>query len=215
MLLSSSRYSTECFLEKRRLFLDSCVLIDWADDPQLDELFEQVESNFCLIFCTLSILEVGFGPRGGLSPNQVTRAGNIYDLAFQNPIDNDSLRNTENFLPSNRVAYNPNHHEWYAARTSLLRLIDKTKRKVKNTRGLANDAVIYSCAWNARAAIISNNLKDFVLLNRLTVPQKTSDGHLRHVPVFTIQDLKESLTKEVSYPENIPSNLSSPNGFDH
>ncbi len=92
-------------------------------------------------------------------------------------------------------------------------MIDRTGRKVENTRKLANDALIYSCAWNARAAIVSDNLCDFVLLNSLSVPQRTQDGHLRHVPIFTVEDLRNSLGGDIAYPENIPSNLRSPHGF--
>lgn len=215
MLLSSSRYSTKCFLEKKRLFLDSCVLIEWADDTQLDILFKQLESQYSLIICTVSLLEVGFGPSAKVSANQITRADEIYQLAFDNPVDNSVFGSSyaERNAPSTRSAYNPNHHEWLAARTHLLHLIDRTGRKVKNTRKLANDALIYSCAWNARAAIISNNLVDFVLLNTLSVPQRTPDGHLRHVPIFTIENLRNSLSGDISYPENIPSKSRSPHGF--
>ncbi len=215
MLLSSSRYSIEAFLEKKRLFLDSWVLIEWADDPHLDILFKQLESLYSLIICTVSLLEVGFGPSGKVSANQIARAGEIYQLAFDNPVDNSVLgsSNPERNAPSTRSAYNPNHHEWLAARTHLLRLIDRTGRKVENARKLANDALIYSCAWNARAAIVTDNLKDFVLLNTLSVPQRTQDGNLRHVPIFTVEDLRNSLSGDVSYPENIPLDLRSPHGF--
>jgi len=214
MLLSNSRYST-VFLERNRLFLDSWVLIEWADNPQLDILFRRLESLYSLIICTVSLLEVGFGPSGKVSANQITRGGEIYDIACENPVGNSVLRdsNPERTTPSSLSAYNPNHHEWLAARTHLLRFIDRTGRKVENARKLANDALIYSCAWNARAAIVTDNLGDFVLLNTLSLPQRTRNGHLRHVPIFTLEDLSNSLSGDISYPENIPLHLRSPHGF--
>jgi hypothetical protein len=109
MLLSSSGYSTKAFLEKKRLFLDSWVLIEWADDPQLDVLFRHLESLYSLIICTVSLLEVGFGRSGKVSANQITRAGEIYQLAFENPVDNSVLggSNPERNAPVTRSAYNP------------------------------------------------------------------------------------------------------------
>jgi hypothetical protein len=215
MLFSSSRYSREVFLKNNRLFLDSGVLLKWADDPQLDILFTQVESLYSVLLCTVSLLEVGFGPSGKASASQIVRAGEIYDLAFTNPVDNSVLgrSNPERVSLPSRSTYNPNHHEWFAARTVLLRLIDTTGREVKNARQLANDALIYYCAWNGRAAIVTNNLKDFVLLNALQNPQRTQDGHLRHVPIYTVEDLKNSLSGDISYPENIPLHLRGSLGF--
>ena len=214
MLISSSRYST-VFLERNRLFLDSWVLIEWADNPQLDILFRRLESLYSLIICTISLLEVGFGPSGKVSANQITRGGEIYDIACENPVGNSVLSdsNPKRTTPSSLSAYNPNHHEWFAARKHLLRFIDRTGRKVENARKLANDALMYSCAWNARAAIVTDNLRDFVLLNTLSLPQRTRDGHLRHVPIFTLEDLSNSLSGDVSYPENISLDLRSPHGF--
>ena len=91
MLFSSSRYSREVFLKNNRLFLDSGVSLKWADDPQLDILFTQIESLYSVLLCTVSLLEVGFGPSGKVNVSQIARAGEIYDLAFTNPVDNSVL----------------------------------------------------------------------------------------------------------------------------
>jgi hypothetical protein len=53
-------------------------------------------------------------------------------------------------------------------------------------------------------AVVSDNLRDFILLNTVSESQRTRDGNLRHVPVFTVEDLRTSLSSDVSYPENDP-----------
>jgi hypothetical protein len=185
----------------------------WADDTQLDKLFKQVGSKDFLIVCTVSLLEVGFGPQGKASANQIARANEIYDLP---PVDNTFFavsKRGSNRSALTRAAYNPNHQEWLAARTFLLDVMHRYGRKLENLRNLSHDSLIYACAWNSRSAIVSANLRDFVLLNTVSRPQRTRDGNLRHVPIFTVNDLSASLTGDVSYPENIPKNLRSSHGF--
>ena len=63
MLTRSNSYSN-IFLEHKRLFLDSTVLIDWAARPSVDAAFEDVQREYSLILCTASLLEVGFGAPG-------------------------------------------------------------------------------------------------------------------------------------------------------
>jgi hypothetical protein len=70
----------------------------------------------------------------------------------------------------------------------------------KRARELSNDAIVFFSAWNSRSALITNNVKDFVIFNRVT-----KDRNKKHLlPIFSIDDLEKSLDSDVSFPENIP-----------
>ncbi len=205
MLTSSSAYTREAFLNFRRLFLDSSALIEWASGPAADAIFQEVLKEYSLLVSTVSILEVGFGTHDKAGVSEVERAKSIYELALKEPIDFHSLHRMS--LGQKRApsfgAYNPTPHEWYAARHNLLTLLQSKKRGMKATLKLVNDAVISGCSWNSRAALITENLNDFVLLT--TSQHPTVNGELRHMPIFTVRDVSESLRGVVSYPENLPS----------
>jgi len=61
------------------------------------------------------------------------------------------------------------------------------------------DAIVYTCAWNARAAIVTDNIRDFMKFNDIQLPS----GVPRHLPMFTMEDILSALNSEVSYPENL------------
>ena len=94
MLTTSNSYS-KIFLEHKRLFLDSTVLIDWAARPSVDAAFEDVQREYSLILCTASILEVGFGPPGKAGAREVERAQSLYNLGLRNVVDSLVLHNLE------------------------------------------------------------------------------------------------------------------------
>lgn len=210
MLISSSNYSKECFLSTSRLFIDSCTLISWANDPQLNAVFEKLSQKYSIVISTVSIMEVGFGPTEKASEEQKKRAKDIYLLAAKHPLDNQSLhlhKKIFNKVLPGTFVYNPNHHEWYASRNLLIKLMNATGKKGDNARELVNDSLIYHCAWNSQSALITDNIKDFILLNSFANPQKTSGGDLRHVPIFTLNDLINSINSDISYPENLPKDV--------
>jgi hypothetical protein len=201
MLITSNDYSNE-FLKRRRLLLDSCVLNDWATNQRTANILEEAEKTFCFVFCTISMLEVGFGPTTKADMKQVDIAKMIYGKCIK--VDNFELHNRDIFLkqsdiPYTRYSYNPNHEEFYAARYKLINLMNTREIKGKKARELSNDALIYSCAWNSRSAVITNNTKDFHLFNELN-----SERDSRHLlPIFSIDNLEKALTEDVSFPENI------------
>jgi predicted nucleic acid-binding protein len=207
-LTSSSAYSQKSFLGSRRLFLDSTALIEWARSPTVNATFLKIQKEYSLLVSTVSILEVGFGTRAKASANEVERVRSIYLMAIKEPVDSFRLHQLD--AQKQRApaisAYNPTPNEWYAARSNLLKLLQSRKRDMKATLKLANDAVIWGCSWNSRAPLITENLKDFVLLNSM---QHTGpNAELRHMPIFTISDLARALGGDVvSYPENLPATI--------
>jgi predicted nucleic acid-binding protein len=202
MLTTSNSYSNT-FLEYKRLFLDSTILIDWAARPSVDAAFEEVQREYSLILCSASLLEVGFGAPGKAAAREVERVKSLYDLGLRNVVDFLALHNLElnNRRTPQMCVYNPTAHEWYASRTSLLALVAERKLSIKAVRILTLDAIVYTCAWNARAAIVTDNIRDFMKFNEI---QKTlPSGVPRHLPIFTIADILSALNSEVSYPENL------------
>lgn len=202
MLVTSNGYS-EVFLEKCRLFIDSCILIDWANDQRTADILSEIETRNTLFFCNISMLEVGFGPTDKADPEQIKIAKSIYHSDGMIYVDNSKLFHRQSNKiadpPGTRYAYNPNENEYLAARTNLIKLMEKRGFGGKRARELSNDAMIFYCAWNSRSSIVSNNIKDFHIFNEIM--SEDNPNHL--LPVFTIDDLEKSLTEEVSFPENI------------
>ena len=65
-----------------------------------------------------------------------------------------------------------------------------------------SDALIYTCAWNARAAVVTDNTRDFMKFNEMQ--KALPSGIPRHLPIFTMQQIIIALIFFVSYPENLP-----------
>ncbi len=202
MLTTSNSYSN-IFLEHKRLFLDSTVLIDWAARPSVDAAFEDVQREYSLILCTASLLEVGFGAPGKAAAREVERAQSLYDLGLRNVVDSFALHHLalEKRRTPQMCVYNPTAHEWYASRTHLLALVAERKLSIEAGRRLMLDAIVYTCAWNARAAVVTDNIRDFMKFNG--IQKKLSSGVPRHLPIFTMADILSALSSEVSYPENL------------
>ncbi|MHB1687913.1 MAG: hypothetical protein ACYCVH_11115 [Ignavibacteriaceae bacterium] len=202
MLITSNDYSN-VFLEKRRLLLDSCILNDWATDGKTATILNEAEKMFVFIFCNISMLEVGFGPTDKADLKQVEIAKSIYHSSNLIQVDNfelgkrDFLKQPD--IPYTRFGYNPNHQEFLAARTNLIKLMEMKGIGGKKTRKLNNDALIFFCAWNSRSSIITNNIQDFNLFNK--VMSERNKKHL--LPIFTIDDLGKAILEEVSFPENL------------
>jgi len=202
MLITSNKYS-EIFLEKKMLLIDSCVMNDLATCNYTKNILDKIEETYNFVFCNISMLEVGFGPKDKADMQQVTLAKSIYSSKSMTKIDAEKLGIREfkkiKASPGERFAYNPIDHEYLAARTSLIGIMEMKGLGGKQARKLNNDALIYACAWNCRASIVTNNIKDFKLINDFH-SQKNSN-HL--LPIFTVKDLENSLNQEVSFPGNI------------
>jgi predicted nucleic acid-binding protein len=202
MLLTSNAYSNN-FLKYKRLLLDSCILNDWATEEKTATILKEIEKTYFIIYCNISMLEVGFGPTDKADAKQVEIAKSIYSSANLIPVDNLELtkRGFQNQpdIPGTRFAYNPNHHEYLAARTQLVKVMEMRGIGGKKARELNNDALIFFCAWNSSSSIITNNVKDFQLFNETMAA--SNPKHL--LPIFSIEDLEKSLHQDVSFPENI------------
>ena len=202
MLITSNDYST-VFMEKNRLLLDSCILNDWATDDRTAEILELAHNIYSFVFCNISMLEVGFGPSDKANQSQIEIARSIYHSDGLIQVDNMKLSQREfQQIPDPKKAtfsYNPNHHEWLASRTHLIRLMELGKFGGKKARDLSNDSLIYMSAWNSRSSIITNNIKDFDLFNESS--RAIDPRHM--VPIFSINDLEKSFMCDISFPANI------------
>ena len=204
MLTTSNDYSN-VFLDKKRILLDSCILNDWATCERTKSILESAEKQYQFVFCNISMLEVGFGPTDKADKDQIAIARSIYSSDNLVTVDSESLAMREfrkQETPENcRISYNPSHHEYLAARTYLIQLMEVKGFGGKRARELNNDALIFFCAWNSRSAVITNNVKDFQLFNEAMMQSR--EQHM--LPIYTISDLENSLEAEISFPENLES----------
>jgi hypothetical protein len=88
------------------------------------------------------------------------------------------------------------------ARNILIDAISDGALRSKRMHELRNDALFFATAHNTRSALITNNLKDFKILNKYFA----AGMHSKMLPVFSVRDLWRSLKGEVvSFPENLTS----------
>lgn len=183
------------------MFLDSCVINELHKDPKIKELIEIAGQYYSTYTAAVSMLEVGFGPTNKSDVNQRKAALEMYigeNIQKVSANNVDQLDPLHTRRPGTTFLYIPSEHDWYGARHKLIRWMDSEGAGGNAARKQANDALIYSCAWNANSFLVTENLKDFNRLNRIML--KESGGQL---PIFTINDLKRALNEEVTFPENI------------
>jgi predicted nucleic acid-binding protein len=201
-LTTTNNYSNN-FLSKKRLLLDSCVLIDLATDQRTKNILNQANAHYSFVYCVVSMLEVGFGPIEKVDKRQDELARKIYLNHDVIAVDNRELLKRERDLiedpPRAVFSYNPNWHEWYAARHNLIEVMEVRGIGGRRARDLSNDAIIFSSAWNSGSALITSNVSDFDLFNKVLMNKNPK--HM--LPVFTIDNLELSFSSEVSFPENI------------
>ena len=208
MLITTNEYSNH-FLTKNRLLLDSCILNDLAVDQRVLDIITRANKIYSLFICTASLLEVGFGSTNKVDGRQSELARSFYDPIDFIPVDSTELhlRELNKIKDVPKFAYNPSANEWYAARFNLIKAMEINRIESKRAKDLRNDAIIFYSAWNSSCALVTNNVTDFLVFN--DVQQHRRKEHL--LPIFTINDLELSLTKNVSFPENLanPSRVGS------
>lgn len=172
-------------------------------DRRTEDILHQIEERMTFFFCTISMLEVGFGPKGKADPKQIKLSRDLYHSENTISVDNDSLYiyagGGSVDHPRKRYVYNPSKNEYLSARERLIRCMEIRGVGGKRVRELSNDALIFSSAWNSRCSIVTNNIKDFHSFNETL--RKDFSNHL--LPIFSIDDLEISLESDVSFPENI------------
>lgn len=202
-LITTNRYSN-IFLKNRRLIIDSDILIDIAKNNQA-ELEQIILLGYTCIICSPSIIEVGLGDR---QSNEFKLSNKIFDIALKGDVySTDDLHIAEfnKKKISNIFVYNPSPMEWLFAKNILTDYISIAKPIKVHYQKLQFDAIIYACAWNCRASIITNNTNDFMNFNKWQQYSKLKDGTGRYMPLYTFNDFLMSSKKDVSFPENILS----------
>lgn len=202
MLTTSNEYS-DIFLAKKRLLLDSCILNDLAIDQRTSDILNRANATYSFVYCAVSMLEVGFGPVEKVDQRQDQLARSIYHHDGVIAVDTIELakREMQNIQDPPRAifSYNPGRHEWYATRHHLMKAMEILNIGGRRARDLSNDAIIFYSAWNSRSALITNNVKDFVVFNRVQ-----ANGNPKHMlPLFTIGDLERSFEENICFPENL------------
>ncbi|WP_459622892.1 type II toxin-antitoxin system VapC family toxin [Burkholderia sp. 3C] len=194
-------------MKTKHLLLDSCILNDLATDPKTQSILENAAKYYNFVYSAVSLLEVGFGPESKRDDNQHQLARKIYSSNDILHLDNDAAQIHEYrnlpFPPGSIYLWVPARHEWFAARHSLISLMDAEEIGGRRARELGNDAIIFASAYNSGSTIITNNVKDFVKFNKIMC------GDLKkHVlPIFDIEDLGRSFTEDVIFPNNLQGKL--------
>ena len=202
-LSSSCEQSSQFFMRNRRMFLDSCVLNELSINPEVESLVRRAGEIFSTYVSAISLLEVGFGPTDKADIEQQRVALELYtneEIVKVRSSTIDTKDPISGIKKGKRFLYLPEEHEWFGARHKLMAWMDREKTGGSSARKQANDALIFMCAWNANSFLITDNVKDFTRFNRIMY--KDYGGHL---PIFTIDDLRNSQHKKVVFPENVPN----------
>lgn len=133
---------------------------------------ELLKRKAILLFSLPSIMELGFGPSHLTSKKEVEFYRELYDR--KSSINKDIfvtefrltlITGDNKSLKGNWVGVSPDSHNWYFAKQSLISYMNYSKSQIENAKKLQMDMLISCSAWNARAFVWTNNIKDHLLAN--------------------------------------------------
>ncbi|WP_157586619.1 type II toxin-antitoxin system VapC family toxin [Pseudoalteromonas prydzensis] len=202
-LSSNCPVSSFFFSRNKRMFLDSCVLNQACEDQDVAKLLEVTGEKYSTFIASISLLEVGFGPR---DKADIKQQQEVMELYQHTKTVNSSSIDSIDVLNSNKAGkkylYIPEEHEWFGARHNLIKWMEQENVGGSSARKQQNDALIFMCAWNANSFLITDNVKDFLRFNVIL-----HNEHGGHLPIFSLEDLKRSQTEEVVFPCNVKNYL--------
>lgn len=196
--------------EKSILLLDTDVLSAIAKESEAELLAERyvLERGGTLAFSHPNIFELGFGANGQPDRREIEFCKKLYVGKSVIPHHPDStelhflrFRSEPNFLQSQWIGISPSADCWYAARHCLIEYMNSRRASPRNARKLQMDTLLAVTAWNSRAFVWSNNVKDFVLVYYMIL--RAQYHHLstwrelvayRMPPVFSTDSLLSVLT---------------------
>lgn len=190
-------------MKHRRMFLDSCIVNEMYLNSEVKDVIEIAGGYYSTYISAVSLLEVGFGPTNKANPKQQQAAVELYFSKNIQAVTSDTVDIIDDIRgdkSGRKFLYIPQQHEWYGARHKLIGWMDAENTGGSSARKQANDALIFMCAWNANAFLVTENVKDFNRFNRLAY--RDFGGHL---PIFTINDLIKTKTEMVIFPNNLES----------
>lgn len=172
-----------------------------AESSDVESLISEAGMMFSTYVSAVSLLEVGFGPTDKASFRQKSKASDFYFDKNIKKVTSDTV-DQEDLIGSDKSGkkflYIPIEHEWYSARYNLVAWMDKEKTGGKSARKQANDALIFTSAWNANSFLVTENVKDFTRFNKIMYEE-----HGGYLPIFTLDDLRKSKIDEVVFPDNL------------
>lgn len=187
------------FFQFPAIVFDTCALIWFAKKTNGLSLLNSVMSTYRILIPTTVLYELAFGLSGMSTPEE----SEIRDLFFKRKNEIDMLnysfaRQRELLQPGGFSVINPTYNEWWTARDRILKYSELSGASVgKNKKELSMDALIHACARNCFAPICTNNVEDFLKLNK-AADALTHDGG---VPIFSPQQVLDSLTCEIFFEE--------------
>lgn len=206
-LESSSSYSKH-FINSKRLLFDSDILIDLINNGSLSKLEGYRDNGYSVVYSFPSILEIGMGTDEIRNTHGYTFSSEIYQDGIKNGLNGEDLYRKQ-FLgekvPS-KFAYIPTAHEWFFAKSLLIDTKSMFKIQKENNMRLQLDAIIFASAWNSGSVLVTNNISDFMKFNKVQdLRSKNKARGYRYLPLFTFNDLEESLeiNKKIIFPQNI------------
>ena len=138
---------------------------------------ELLSRKTILLYSVTSIMELGFGPSHSIPKEELdfyrslyapkSRLNPLYDLV----VTEFSIKHKLGQLDSARgnwISICPDSNNWFAAKNSLIMLMDVLGTTPKNAKDLQIDMLLSCAAWNARAFIWTNNIKDHLLASYYT-----------------------------------------------
>jgi predicted nucleic acid-binding protein len=157
--------STPAFL------VDSDILIDISKMGFSQDLEKKLlASNAILIFPSISIIELGFGPYDLVDSEEMNFFKKMRMNVFANEFDLFAEQYSIDIKTGKRNKYvgkwvniSPDSNNWHHTKESLMFYMNDTGTKVENARKLQFDVVMGAMAWNTRSFIWTNNIKDHLL----------------------------------------------------
>jgi len=162
---------SEEFTNYPSFLVDSDILIEISKAGQSIQIEKKLlATNAILIFPTVSVMEVGFGPYDIVDRGELNFFMNMQKNVFVNQFDMFALQFAIDIktgkgdkFKGKWVNVSPDSSNWYSAKESLMFYMRDTLAKANNARKLQVDVLMGAMAWNTRSFIWTNNIRDHLL----------------------------------------------------
>jgi hypothetical protein len=197
MPLLSSEKTSRGFFWTQGVVMDTCGVKWFLERP--DGMAELKRIQHCMtVIVPLPVLyEIGFGKPEDVSPNE-KEFHEVFSNTREIPIMKLALAHAEGQPIGPGIGLvNPGWEEWYSSRNRIIQHVvnvGNAKMGVQK-KELSLDALIHACGRNLLLPICTENLVDFLKMNRAA----ESTGFDEAVPLFKPEQLLAALESD-QYP---------------
>lgn len=131
-----------------------------------------LKQNAVLLYSLPSIMELGFGPTHLASVSEIDFYRELYGRKsalksdiFVSDFHLKFKMEEINHIRGKWVGVSPDSDNWYAAKIALVKYMNESRAMPENAKKFQIDVLLSCAAWNSKAFMWTNNIKDHLLAN--------------------------------------------------